>query len=155
MKILKLLISERLGIRNLLNETYQKGGLTLDSLTDAQNIMTKIAVNVEFNEKPDKDGFYKAIKDTEAVKIKMRQGYLFSQGVKTPQLIWDPRADKGKDIEFSNDEIILIKELIESKNSQKGFKLGDDYMVELARKVEFQSRRENNYSFKISENVST
>lgn len=135
MTTLKLSIQERLNIPMLLNEVYQKGGLSLQMLTDAQKIGQKIAVEIEFAEKPDKDGSYRAIKGDEAKKVNLRQVFSFQGGQRMGEIRWDAIKDKGKEMEFTTDEIKLLKDIVERKNTEKGFAMKDAWIVELAKKL--------------------
>lgn len=138
MKTLKLSVSERFGIRNLLNGVYAKGGLTLSTLSDAQNIIRKTLMEMEFDKKPDKTGVFNAIKGKEAKAVDMKR-------VLTPQgesLSWNPDKDKGTEIEFTEDEVKIIKEILNEKNNKKEFTMSDSYVPELAKKLEIDLKRE-------------
>jgi len=140
MKTIKFLVSERFGIENWLNDLYQKGGLSLTMLTDAQNLLRKITIPREFNEKPEKGlGFpriYKAIKEEEAKKVNLRiEVNIGNDGKQITSLKWNASKDKGKEIELTSDEIKMIKEIIERKNSEKAFSLTDNFVIGLAEKI--------------------
>lgn len=142
MKTINFTIQERLSLPQFLNAVYQKGGLTLQMLTDAQNITRKLALEIGLGEKPDKEGNYKAIRGEEAKKVNLRQGFIFDKGIRTPQLFWDATKDKGKEIELTEDEINLLKEIIERKNTEKAFSMTDGYIIELAKKLGLELTKE-------------
>jgi len=135
MKTVKFTVQERLSIPQFLNTCYLKGGMSLQMLTDAQNITRKLAMEIEFNQKPEKNGEYKAIRGEEAKKVNLRQGFNFEGGMRTSQLYWDAQKDKGKDVELSDDEAKLLCDIIERKNSEKSFTLADGYILGLAEKL--------------------
>ena len=136
MKKINLRLNERFGIRNLLSDIYAVGGLTLENLSKSQKLIQKISIDAEFAEKSDKDGSFIAVKGDEAKKIKLKQAFTFdNEGRKIPHLFWDSDKDVGKEIEFSVDEISLLKDIIEGKDKKKEFKLADNYIVELAGKL--------------------
>jgi len=114
MKTLNINIRERLGIATLLDKTYQKGGLDLRNLVIAQKILGLLMID----EKEQKD-----VKWT-----------------RTPDgnINWDTRKDKGKNIEFSDDAIKLITEIIKRRNDSKEFTLADSFLVELTDKLEIK-----------------
>ena len=119
---LKLLIRERLGISNLLDEKYQKGGLDLKGLTKSQKIIEKVSIGGSLSyekDKPVQKGEYKDYN------IQM-------QGT---SITWDAVKDKGKEIEFSEDELKMLKEMVEEKSSKKELKLSDTYLTILAGKL--------------------
>ena len=112
MKTLKLQINERLGISNLLNQLYQAGGLDLQMLSQSQKIVNKLIIDEK--ERKQVDWKVDPIRNT---------------------INWNPQKDKGKEIEFSNDEVKMIKEALEEKNKKKGFNLADAYASTLAEKL--------------------
>ena len=128
-------MQERLSIPQFLNICYQKGGMSLQMLTDAQNITRKLAMEIEFNQKPEKNGEHKAIRGEEAKKVNLRQSFSFEGGMRTSQLLWDAGKDHGKEIELSDDESKLLADIIERKNSEKSFTLADGYILGLAEKL--------------------
>ena len=92
-------------------------------------------MEIEFNQKPEKNGEYKAIRGEEAKKVNLRQSFSFEGGMRTSQLLWDATKDKGKDVELSDDEAKLLADIIERKNSEKSFTLADGYILGLAEKL--------------------
>ncbi len=132
MKTLKLKVNPRFGIRGLLNEKYGKGGLTLDTLKTAQDIMAKVLLDIKWATKLEKDGSTKAIGGEEAKRLNIRQ--FITQG--QPQIGWDLNKDKGKDIEFDGDEIKLLIDLIKDKNTSKELKLDDAWIQDVAKQLE-------------------
>jgi len=136
MKKILLTLTERFGIRNFLNEKYAKGGLTLETLKDAQHIMEKVSVDIRLASKPDKDGSIKAIGGDEAKKVNLRQVMSFNEGRQSPQLVWDAAKDKGREVLFSEDEMKLLQELIKEKDEKKELGIGDTYLIELSEKLE-------------------
>lgn len=136
MKKVIIKFSEKMGIKNILNETYQKGGLSLDGLKTAQNLIEKTKIEMEFTTQPNKDGFYKAIKGKEAIKIDLRKNITNTLQGKMEQLLWDIEKDKGTEIEFNSDEVKMLKEIIEGKNKEKTLKISDFFLVELSKKLE-------------------
>ena len=135
MKKVSFTVQERLSLPQMLNSIYLKGGMSLQMLTDAQNITRKLAMEIEFNQKPEKNGEHKAIRGEEAKKVNLRQGFSFEGGMRTSQLLWDAGKDKGKDVELSDDEAKLLADIIERKNSEKSFTLADGYILNLATKL--------------------
>ena len=132
MKTLKLKVNPRFGIRGLLNEKYAKGGLTLETLSDAQSIMAKVVIDIVWG-KPEKDGNILATGGAEAKAVGLRQ--IIVPGQMT-QIGWDVSKDKGKDVELSGDEIKLLTELIKEKNDKKEVKIDDLWMQDIARQLE-------------------
>jgi hypothetical protein len=125
MKKVNLTLQERFGIKNLLNLAYSKGGLDLSGVMAAQRVLEKIFVEYEFDKKAE-DGFFKAIKGPEALKVNMRtDGNTF---------VWDVKKDKEVEIELSNNEHGLITEIINNKSAKKELGTGDMYLIGLAPK---------------------
>ena len=130
MKI-KLTIAERFGIRNLLSEVYQKGGLTLETLISAQKIITDTNIEIEFGKADDK-GVFKAVKGDEAVAVNLRQ-VVNANG--SSQLLWDTDKDTENEYELSDKETNLLKEIIKSKSEKKELAISDNFIVELNEKL--------------------
>jgi len=149
MRNLNLTIEERIKTPFLLNEIYQKGGLSLGMLSDAQNILRKLTIEREFNSEPEKPKkgeslypkIYKVKSGEEAKKANMRLEVIVTrneQGMvqEVSSVRWDTEKDEGKEIEFSEDEIKLLAELIKNKDEKKELKLEDGYLVKLNEKLE-------------------
>lgn len=150
MKTIKFTIQERLSIPQLLNNIYQKGGMSLQMLTDAQSIARKLVIEVIWNEKAEPvskdksaierfklglEGKVWARGNEEAKRIELREIYSFDQGNRISQFNWDAKKDKGKSIEFSSDEIKLLSDIIERKNTEKDFTITDGWILDLNRKL--------------------
>ncbi len=118
MKTLKLSTGERLAVNNLLNDL--KGGLL------QINMGSKIVDKMSFNEKEQKD-------------LGMKQTFGRSG---TPQLSWNIKKDKEKEIELSNDQAKLIKEQIQQKSDKGEFTLNDKYILQVAEKLEMEGLEE-------------
>ncbi len=138
MKKLLLKINPRFGIRGLLNDKYAKGGLGLEMLRDAQNIMQKILVEIIWSEKPEKDGTIKATGKEDAKKVNLRRTLVIQDGKQTQQIVWDIDKDKGKEIELNDDEAKLLVELIKDKNTKKEFKIDDAWVQGVAEQLEIK-----------------
>jgi len=124
---LNLVIKERFGIIGLLNAKNQQGGLDLTGLNTALELNEKLAIkgNLSFDE----DG--KSIQTEEYKKFNIRQ--VVQDG--KPNIVWDRDKDKGIDVDFSENEFKLIKELLQSKSDSKELGIGDDYAIALAKKL--------------------
>ena len=110
MKKTILTIKERLGIGGLLNKKYQQKGLSLEMLTLSQKIMEKLMV--------DKD-------EGKKINLKNENG----------RLSWDLKKDKGKEIEFSEDHVKFLKEIIQGFSDAKDFSLEDGFVIDLITKL--------------------
>jgi len=110
MKKVVLSVRERLGIGGLLNKKYQQKGLSLETLNHAQKIVEKLTMDE---------------KERKGVELKSENG----------RLTWDLRKDKGKDVEFSEDQIKFLKEVIQGFSESKEFSLEDGYVVDLIEKI--------------------
>lgn len=130
-----LTINERFGIKNLLSEVYSKGGLGLETLKPAQKVIEAVNVPIEFDKKPSKDGTFKAIKGDEAMKVNMRQVLAVVEGKQTGQLVWDSDKDKGKKLDFTENETKLLKEVIQNKSDKKELTIADAWIVDLEEKL--------------------
>lgn len=113
MEKLKLSIAERFALTNLLSEIYKAGGLDLKSLKKAMNAVAKVEITQK-----------------EAEKIELKQ-----EGV---SVTWQPAKAKDIDVEFSVDEIGLVREAIKAKNESKSFTLADRNILSLAEKLEIE-----------------
>jgi len=138
MKILKLKINPMFGIRGLLNEKYAKGGLTLDMLKHAQNIIEKVAVDIVWSDKPDKEGVVKAVGKELAKKVNLRRVPVIREGKQMQQIVWDVDKDTGTDIEFSEDQAKLLTELIKAKSDSKELKTDDMWILDVAEQLEIK-----------------
>jgi hypothetical protein len=138
-KTIKLSIKERLGTVNLLNEIYGKGGMDLEMLLDSQNILEKINVEIELEKKPSKvegnSETYFAIGGKEAKAVNLRTIITKAEDKIYSQMQWDAKLDKGASIEFTSDEVKLLKDIIKGKSDKKELKLEDAYLAELNRKL--------------------
>lgn len=117
-------------------------------MTDSQNITKKIVVERDFDIEPEKKKkdepvypkIYKAIMGDESKAANMRLEVIQTANAQgMPQemssLRWDADKDKGKEIEFSEDEVKLLHEIIKSKDEKKELKLEDGWMVNFWEKV--------------------
>jgi len=132
---LLLKINPMFGIRGLLNEKYAKGGLTLDMLKHAQNIIEKVAVDIVWSDKPEKDGVIKAVGKELAKNVNLRRVSVMQQGQQMQQIVWDVEKDTGTDIEFSEDQAKLLTELIKAKSDSKELKTDDMWILDVAEQL--------------------
>lgn len=132
---LLLKINPMFGIRGLLNEKYAKGGLTLDMLKHAQNIIEKVAVDIVWSDKPEKDGVIKAVGKELAKKVNLRRVSVKQGGNDIQQIVWDVEKDTGTDIEFSEDQAKLLTELIKAKSDSKELKTDDMWILDVAEQL--------------------
>lgn len=109
MKNIKLNVAERLSVSNLLSEIYQAGGLHLGTLKLAFNIVSKIEINEQ---------------ERKAIDLVQKGG----------SISWNPKKDKEKEFEFSEDEAKLIKDAVKAKDEKKGFTLADRFILGIAEK---------------------
>jgi hypothetical protein len=139
MKILNMTVAERLGVRNLLNETYAKGGLDLGMLLETQKIFEKISIETEFGKNPTKvEGnteTYFAIGGAEAKAVNLRMTITKVEDKIYSQTQWDAAKDKGKEISFDGDQVKLLIDIIKNKSDKKELKLEDAYLADLNRKL--------------------
>lgn len=114
MRTLNLNIKERLGVGTLLERTYEKGGLDLKSLGIAQKMIMGLLID-----------------DDEKKKVGWTQ---------TPSgnVTWDLKKDPGKNIDFSDDAIKLITDIIKRRSDSKELTLQDTFIVELADKLDIK-----------------
>lgn len=112
MKTIKIKVKERMGLIGLLNKTYEKGGLDLKSLTISQKLVNQLI-----------------IQEDEGKKIKWEQNPI------NGNFTWDLKKDKGKDIEFTDDALKLVADIIKRRNDSKEFALEDTFLVELTEKL--------------------
>ena len=112
MKTIKMSVGERLAINNLLNGV--KGGLSVI------NMAFKVMDRIEF-------------KEVEAKMIEMKT-ITSPQG--TPQLNWNDKRAKDKEIEFSDDQVTLIKDEIKTKSEAGELTTADRYILSLAEKLD-------------------
>jgi len=138
-KTITMTVAERLGARNLLNETYAKGGLDLEMLLEAQKVLGKVSLELVFEEKPSKkEGgveTYFATGGAEAKAVNLRTIITKAEDKVYSQMQWDAAKDKGKEIEFSGDEVKLLKDIIKGKGDRKELKLEDAYLLNLNEKL--------------------
>jgi len=138
-KTIKLSIKERLGTVNLLNEIYGKGGMDLEMLLDSQNILEKINVEIELDKNPSKvegnSETYFATGGKEAKAVNLRTVMIKAEDKIYLQNKWDEKLEKGKEIEFTSNEVKLLKDIIKGKSDKKELKLEDAYLAELNRKL--------------------
>ena len=107
MATLKLKILHKYGLRRLLNSAYVGGGLSLEMLIIAQKVIGKVNVSSE---------------DEKAVDmIRLPNG----------NSRWSDKKDVFKDVDFSGDEIKLIKEIVEGKSKSKKLSSNDLFLVDL------------------------
>lgn len=112
-KVKDLLVAERLGIIRFFNQAYEVKGLDIMGLRRAQNIGGKL----ELTEKEKKDIDWKDLGGGQAT---------FNV----------PKSEKLKiTVEFSSDEVKLIKEMIMAKNTAKSFASADMFVVGLTEKL--------------------
>jgi len=135
MQKINMTVAERFGIRQLLNESYQRGGLTLDMLVSASKISEKCGIEVDLD-KPNKDGVAYAKGGAEAKAVNLRQIITnLADGKTIIQFAWDAQKDKGKDLDFISDEIKFLQELIKNKSEKKELTLADGYFIGLNDKL--------------------
>ncbi len=132
---MKLKINERFGIKNLLNETYQKGGMDLTMFVRATKIVEKTDVEIIFADTPSKDGTLEVIGGENAVAVKMRQVPVIVNGQRVFTLRYEPKLDREKEIELSKKETELIAGIVKMKSERKELKMEDVYLVGLAEKL--------------------
>ncbi len=128
-------ISERFGVRNLLNESYQRGGLSLDMLVSASKVSEKCGIEIELD-KPNKEGVAFAKGGEEAKAVNLRQTVVAgTDGRPTVQLLWDAKQDKGTVLEFTSNEVQLLQDLIKNKSDKKELTLSDMWVVGFSEKI--------------------
>lgn len=110
MRTFVLSVKERLGLGGILNKKYQQGGLSLATLSIAQKILEKLMIDEP---------------ETKDIKLENKNG----------RLTWDLKKDKGKQVEFNEDQAKLLKEIINGLSEKKEFSLEDGYIVELVEKI--------------------
>jgi len=112
MKNLKLSIGERVAVNNMLNDL--KGGL--QTINMGFKVMDKMTID-----------------EKEQKAVEMKQSFSRT-GV--PQLAWNIKKDKEKEIELSDDQFKLIKEQIQNKSDKNEMEMSDRYLISLAGKME-------------------
>ncbi len=106
------MIGERVGLGNLFNAIYQSGGLSLSMLSTAQKIIEKTAIS---------EGERKAVD--------------WKIDTVTNSITWNPKKDKGVEVELNEDQVKLIEEAIVAKNKEKQFTISDGHIVTLIEKL--------------------
>ena len=112
-KVKKLLVTERLGIIRFFNFAYSQKGLDIMGLRKAQNIGEKL----ELTEKEKTSIEWKDLGGGQAT-------YNVTKSIKLEI-----------DVEFTSDEVKMIKEIIEVKNKEKSFASSDIFVVGLTEKL--------------------
>ena len=110
MKKFTLSVGERMGIGNLLN-SFQGG---LQQVNMCFKVLDKVVVDE---------------KERKIIEFKQE----FSRGG-LPQVKWNPRKEKSKEIEFSDDQAKLITEQIQLKSDKGEMSMSDIFLLELAKK---------------------
>ena len=113
MEKLKLSVSERFALTNLLSAISQKGGMDLGSLRKAINIVGKVEITAK-----------------EATQIQLKQ--------EGSNVTWAPTKAKDIEVEFNQDEGNLIRDAIKKKSEEKAFTLADRNILTLADKLELK-----------------
>lgn len=115
MEKLKLTVAERLGLNNLLTEIYSpgKGGADYKTMMLIFKIMEKVMIESE-----------------EAKRLNLKQV--------GNNVTWDPKRAKEQEIEFSKDQIDIIREALKVKNEKKLFTLADRNILGLAEKLNLE-----------------
>lgn len=112
-KVKKLLVAERLGIIKFFNQAYSQKGLDIMGLKRAQNIGEKL----ELTEKEKKDIEWKDLGGGNAT-------FNVAKGSKLEITV-----------EFTSDEVKLVKEMIMAKNKEKSFAGSDMFVIGLTEKL--------------------
>ena len=113
MKKISLKVNERMMIMRFLNDVYARGGLDLRGLRLATKLIEKVEIPADEQKK---------------------LNFKFEEGGK--RVLWEAKKDKGKDIEFSEDEAKLLIETMGRKDKEKGFSMVDLAAISLNEKLE-------------------
>jgi hypothetical protein len=110
-KILKLSVGERIAINNMLNDL--KGGL--QTINQGFKIMDKMAI------------------DEKEQKLIEMKSMVSRQGM--PQLTWNIKKEKEKEIELTDDQYSIIEKQIKDKSDKNELSMSDRYLLSLAGKM--------------------